>query len=100
MKMFLKGRPVTMFMPKDQVDSYSLEARGELPSNKLKLDWVYPVAAASEFSAEIQAGMKTLAEYLDNIFTSDPGERGILLLNLLARVDPFRLFSPWAVAAP
>ncbi|XP_017158104.1 echinoderm microtubule-associated protein-like 1 isoform X5 [Poecilia reticulata] len=40
-KMFLKGRPVTMFMPKDQVDSYSLEARGELPSNKLKLDWVY-----------------------------------------------------------
>ncbi|MED6271227.1 Echinoderm microtubule-associated protein-like 1, partial [Ilyodon furcidens] len=39
--MFLKGRPVTMFMPKDQVDSYSLEARGELPSNKLKLDWVY-----------------------------------------------------------
>ncbi|XP_016531422.1 echinoderm microtubule-associated protein-like 1 isoform X2 [Poecilia formosa] len=40
-KMFLKGRPVTMFMPKHQVDSYSLEARGELPSNKLKLDWVY-----------------------------------------------------------
>ncbi|KAM4723950.1 echinoderm microtubule-associated protein-like 1 isoform 2-T2 [Anableps anableps] len=40
-KMFLKGRPITMFMPKDQVDSYSLEARGELPSNKLKLDWVY-----------------------------------------------------------
>lgn len=40
-KMYLKGRPVTMFMPKDQVDSYCLEARAELPSNKLKLDWVY-----------------------------------------------------------
>ncbi|XP_037833833.1 echinoderm microtubule-associated protein-like 1 isoform X3 [Kryptolebias marmoratus] len=40
-KMYLKGRPVTMFMPKDQVDSYCLESRGELPSNKLKLDWVY-----------------------------------------------------------
>uniref|UniRef100_A0A8D2ZG05 EMAP like 1 n=1 Tax=Scophthalmus maximus TaxID=52904 RepID=A0A8D2ZG05_SCOMX len=40
-KMFLKGRPVTMHMPKDQVDSYCLEARAELPSNKLKLDWVY-----------------------------------------------------------
>lgn len=41
-KMYLKGRPITMFMPKEQVDSYCLEARGELPSNKLKLDWVYP----------------------------------------------------------
>ncbi|XP_072222103.1 echinoderm microtubule-associated protein-like 1 isoform X1 [Leuresthes tenuis] len=40
-KMFLKGRPITMYMPKDQVDSYYLEARAELPSNKLKLDWVY-----------------------------------------------------------
>ncbi|XP_053191092.1 echinoderm microtubule-associated protein-like 1 isoform X1 [Scomber japonicus] len=40
-KMYLKGRPVTMFMPKDQVDNYCLEARADLPSNKLKLDWVY-----------------------------------------------------------
>ncbi|KAF3844892.1 hypothetical protein F7725_008055 [Dissostichus mawsoni] len=39
-KMFLKGRPVTMYMPKEQVDSYCLEARAELPGNKLKLDWV------------------------------------------------------------
>lgn len=46
MKMYLKGRPITMFMPKDQVDNYSLEARAELPSNKLKLDWVYPLIAA------------------------------------------------------
>ena len=44
--MFLKGRPITMYMPKDQVDSYYLEARAELPSNKLKLDWVYPFASA------------------------------------------------------
>ncbi|TNN84249.1 Echinoderm microtubule-associated protein-like 1 [Liparis tanakae] len=41
-KMFLKGRPVTMHMPKDQVDRYCLEARADLPGNKLKLDWVYP----------------------------------------------------------
>ncbi|KAM9341109.1 echinoderm microtubule-associated protein-like 1 isoform 1-T1 [Symphorus nematophorus] len=40
-KMYLKGRPITMFMPKEQVDSYCLEARADLPSNKLKLDWVY-----------------------------------------------------------
>uniref|UniRef100_H3DIX5 EMAP like 1 n=1 Tax=Tetraodon nigroviridis TaxID=99883 RepID=H3DIX5_TETNG len=40
-KMYLKGRPITMFIPKDQVDSYCLEARAELPGNKLKLDWVY-----------------------------------------------------------
>nr|XP_023684063.1 echinoderm microtubule-associated protein-like 1 isoform X2 [Paramormyrops kingsleyae] len=40
-KMYLKGRPVTMYMPKDQVESYCLEAKSELPSKKLKLDWVY-----------------------------------------------------------
>ncbi|XP_056281737.1 echinoderm microtubule-associated protein-like 1 isoform X5 [Pseudoliparis swirei] len=40
-KMFLKGRPITMHMPKDQVDRYCLEAKADLPSNKLKLDWVY-----------------------------------------------------------
>ncbi|KAM9842423.1 echinoderm microtubule-associated protein-like 1 isoform 2-T2 [Aulostomus maculatus] len=40
-KMYLKGRPITMYMPKDQVDSYCLEARSDLPANKLKLDWVY-----------------------------------------------------------
>lgn len=40
-KMYLKGRPVTMYLPKDQVDSYFLEAKNELPSRKLKLDWVY-----------------------------------------------------------
>ncbi|XP_039596876.1 echinoderm microtubule-associated protein-like 1 isoform X5 [Polypterus senegalus] len=40
-KMFLRGRPVTMYMPKDQVESYNLEAKGELTSKKLKLDWVY-----------------------------------------------------------
>ena len=40
--MYLKGRPITMYMPKDLVDSYSLEAKAELPPRKLKLDWVYP----------------------------------------------------------
>ncbi|XP_070834803.1 echinoderm microtubule-associated protein-like 1 isoform X5 [Chaetodon trifascialis] len=40
-KMYLKGRPITMFMPKEQVDGYCLEARADLPGNKLKLDWVY-----------------------------------------------------------
>lgn len=44
-KMYLKGRPITMFMPKDQVESYCLEAKAELPISKLKLDWVYPFIA-------------------------------------------------------
>lgn len=57
MKMYLKGRPITMYMPKDQVDSYCLEARAELPSNKLKLDWVYPFLSLffqGEFPEEIK----------------------------------------------
>ncbi|XP_069493922.1 echinoderm microtubule-associated protein-like 1 isoform X4 [Ambystoma mexicanum] len=40
-KMFLRGRPVTMYMPKDEVETYSLEAKAELPSRRLKLEWVY-----------------------------------------------------------
>ncbi|XP_005990360.1 echinoderm microtubule-associated protein-like 1 isoform X3 [Latimeria chalumnae] len=40
-KMFLRGRPVTMYMPRNQVESYSLEAKSELPAKKLKLEWVY-----------------------------------------------------------
>ena len=57
MKMYLKGRPITMFMPKEQVEGYCLEARADLPSNKLKLDWVYPFTAAWEweFSEEIKS---------------------------------------------
>lgn len=40
-KMFLRGRPVTMHMPKDQVESYNLDAKVELPAKRLKLEWVY-----------------------------------------------------------
>uniref|UniRef100_A0A671NBW1 Echinoderm microtubule-associated protein-like 1 n=1 Tax=Sinocyclocheilus anshuiensis TaxID=1608454 RepID=A0A671NBW1_9TELE len=40
-KMYLKGRPITMYMPKDLVDTYCLEAKADLPPKKLKLDWVY-----------------------------------------------------------
>ncbi|XP_058506821.1 echinoderm microtubule-associated protein-like 4 isoform X1 [Solea solea] len=38
-KMFIRGRPVTMFIPSD-VDSYD-DVRTELPSERLKLEWVY-----------------------------------------------------------
>lgn len=39
--MYLKGRPITMYMPKDLVDTYCLEAKADVPPKKLKLDWVY-----------------------------------------------------------
>lgn len=42
-KMYLKGRPITMYMPRDLVDTYCLEAKADLPPKKLKLDWVYPL---------------------------------------------------------
>ncbi|CAJ0959475.1 unnamed protein product [Ranitomeya imitator] len=38
-KMYLRGRPVTMHMPKDQVETYNLEAKVDLPPRRLKLDW-------------------------------------------------------------
>lgn len=38
-KMFMRGRPITMFLPSD-VDKY-YEIKSELPPEKLKLEWVY-----------------------------------------------------------
>lgn len=41
MRMFLRGRPVTMHMPDQKRDSYRLDHKGTLPEQKLKLQWVY-----------------------------------------------------------
>lgn len=38
--MFMRGRPITMFIPSD-VENYD-EVRTELPPERLKLEWVYP----------------------------------------------------------
>uniref|UniRef100_A0A8C1UGJ2 Echinoderm microtubule-associated protein-like 4 n=1 Tax=Cyprinus carpio TaxID=7962 RepID=A0A8C1UGJ2_CYPCA len=38
-KMFMRGRPITMFIPSD-VENYD-DVRTELPPERLKLDWVY-----------------------------------------------------------
>lgn len=43
--MFLRGRPVTMHIPDDLKDSYSLDQKMALPDRKLKLQWVYPSGA-------------------------------------------------------
>ncbi|XP_077467311.1 echinoderm microtubule-associated protein-like 2 isoform X1 [Stigmatopora argus] len=40
-RMFLRGRPVTMHVPEGQKDGYSLDRKGALPNRKLKLEWVY-----------------------------------------------------------
>ncbi|KAJ7304187.1 hypothetical protein JRQ81_011719 [Phrynocephalus forsythii] len=40
-KMFLRGRPIPMFVPDAVVATYSLDAKAELPHKKLKLGWVY-----------------------------------------------------------
>lgn len=42
--MFLRGRPVPMLIPDELAPTYSLDTRSELPSCRLKLDWVYPFA--------------------------------------------------------
>lgn len=40
-RMFLRGRPVTMHLPDDQKESYSIDHKVALPDRKLKLQWVY-----------------------------------------------------------
>ncbi|XP_026047235.1 echinoderm microtubule-associated protein-like 2 isoform X1 [Astatotilapia calliptera] len=40
-RMFLRGRPVTMHVPDQQKGTYSLDQKVALPDHKLKLQWVY-----------------------------------------------------------
>ncbi|XP_078672218.1 echinoderm microtubule-associated protein-like 2 isoform X14 [Branchiostoma floridae x Branchiostoma belcheri] len=40
-RMFLRGRPITMYMPTNMMESYNFKEKGTLPAEKLKLDWVY-----------------------------------------------------------
>ncbi|KAM8853183.1 echinoderm microtubule-associated protein-like 2 isoform 1-T1 [Synchiropus picturatus] len=40
-RMFLRGRPVTMHIPDSKRESYSLDQKVVLPDRKLKLQWVY-----------------------------------------------------------
>ncbi|XP_027855245.1 echinoderm microtubule-associated protein-like 2 isoform X2 [Xiphophorus couchianus] len=40
-RMFLRGRPVTMHAPDQQRDSFNLDQKVALPEKKLKLQWVY-----------------------------------------------------------
>uniref|UniRef100_UPI00358F089D echinoderm microtubule-associated protein-like 2 isoform X4 n=1 Tax=Myxine glutinosa TaxID=7769 RepID=UPI00358F089D len=40
-KMYLRGRPITMYVPQEKVEGYRLDIRLEPPSERLKLDWVY-----------------------------------------------------------
>eukprot|EP00064_Thunnus_orientalis_P022846 superscaffoldBa00008081_g23067 len=42
-RMFLRGRPVTMHVPDQQRESYSLDQKVALPDRKLKLQWVLSV---------------------------------------------------------
>ena len=39
-KMFIRGRPITMYIPSN-IQNYE-DLKMELPSAKLELDWVYP----------------------------------------------------------
>lgn len=38
--MFIRGRPITMYIPSNVLNYEDLKM--ELPSEKLELDWVYP----------------------------------------------------------
>ena len=51
-RMFLRGRPVTMHIPDAQRDSYTLDHKGAAPDRKLKLQWVYPLTRRPESTRE------------------------------------------------
>uniref|UniRef100_UPI00358FA3EB echinoderm microtubule-associated protein-like 2 n=1 Tax=Myxine glutinosa TaxID=7769 RepID=UPI00358FA3EB len=40
-KMFVRGRPVTMYLPSDSEGNYMLNNKVSLPQEKLRLEWVY-----------------------------------------------------------
>lgn len=90
--MYLKGRPITMFMPKEQVDSYCLEARGELPSNKLKLDWVYPSCACAALEININYWTVIVIHLFKQSAGKDDVER-VKLINVLHSFRHSRMIS-------
>ncbi|XP_067875081.1 LOW QUALITY PROTEIN: echinoderm microtubule-associated protein-like 2 [Heterodontus francisci] len=49
-KMFLRGRPIAMYMPQTLIGSYKLQAATEPPAHKLKMEWVYPLRALINYS--------------------------------------------------
>ncbi|KAG1929889.1 echinoderm microtubule-associated protein-like 2 isoform X1 [Pimephales promelas] len=40
-RMFIRGRPITMHVPDQQKEAYNLDHKVALPERKLKLQWVY-----------------------------------------------------------
>lgn len=45
-KMFIRGRPITMYVPSN-INNYE-ELKMEPPSESLELDWVYPAAVCEK----------------------------------------------------
>uniref|UniRef100_A0A8C6GHA7 Echinoderm microtubule associated protein like 2 n=1 Tax=Mus spicilegus TaxID=10103 RepID=A0A8C6GHA7_MUSSI len=58
-KMFLRGRPVPMLIPDELAPTYSLDTRSELPSSRLKLDWVYPLTSSLSALLEEALGISS-----------------------------------------
>lgn len=46
-KMFIRGRPITMYIPSNILNYEELKM--DLPAQKLDLDWVYPKAILLSF---------------------------------------------------
>ncbi|KAH9383033.1 hypothetical protein HPB48_023708 [Haemaphysalis longicornis] len=44
-RMYLRGRPIVMHIPSEQLHDYSLMKVNSAPSQRLKLEWVYPCCA-------------------------------------------------------
>lgn len=48
-KMFIRGRPITMYIPSN-IQNYE-DLKMEPPSEKLELDWVYPCIKLQQCTA-------------------------------------------------
>lgn len=57
-KMFLRGRPITMYIP-SAFPNYE-DLRMELPAEKLQLDWVYPLRKGSTPSSAFLRAQEAL----------------------------------------
>lgn len=59
-KMFIRGRPITMYVPSN-IQNYE-DLKMELPSDRLELDWVYPSTMPQQPPVHIYEGYVTFRQ--------------------------------------
>ena len=79
LKFFIRGRPLTFYSPSSLIEEFRLSAPTQPPSERLKLEWAYPLLDSHDFFY--------IYTYL--YFHECNYSNKILLWYFLLKIDPF-----------